>query len=476
MGAKYIIGVDEGSQSAKIMIFDLKGTVVCQASHPLRPMCLGEGTVVEHPDDDWWDAIQIACAQVMTKFDGNVSDILALGLCTIRFCRAYLDIDGFLAQPALSWMDARVSYPYPGDNPRIRYLTASSGYITYRFTGNFHDSAGNYQGVWPMDTDMWNWISDDAALTKFGVTRDMLFKLQMPGEIAGYVTREAAKTTGIPEGLPVVNTANDKAVEALGAGLTGGRTALLSLGTYIAAIVQGDRNLKNTVNFWTNFASVPRKYLYESYGIRRGMWMISWFKEVMGDAYEREAMVAGMSAEQSLDSEALMVPAGSDRLFTVLDWLAPTDKPWRKGLMIGFDGRHTRAHIYRSILEAIAMTMKLRSEDMFAELNRDIDELIVSGGGSNSALFMQITADVFGVPAKRNEINGGAGLGAAICAAVGVNAYASFDEAVRNMVRIRDTFHPKSQNTEAYRRMIPLYAAITSYTDGFLEKAHLLLN
>ena len=43
---------------------------------------------------------------------------------------------------------------------------------------------------------------------------------------------------------------------------------------------------------------------------------------------------------------------------TVLDWLAPTEAPFRKGVMLGFDARHTRAHVYRSIVEAIALTMK----------------------------------------------------------------------------------------------------------------------
>ena len=53
---------------------------------------------------------------------------------------------------------------------------------------------------------------------------------------------------------------------------------------------------------------------------------------------------------------------------TVLDWLAPTDRPFRKGVMLGFDARHTRGHIYRSILEAIAMTMHDRVDAMCNEL------------------------------------------------------------------------------------------------------------
>ena len=56
---------------------------------------------------------------------------------------------------------------------------------------------------------------------------------------------------------------------------------------------------------------------------------------------------------------------------TVLDWLAPTDRPFRKGVMLGFDARHTRGHVYRSILEAIALTMKHNVDAMCGELGID---------------------------------------------------------------------------------------------------------
>ena len=57
MSEKYVIGIDEGSQSAKITIFDLKGNIVCEDKYPLRPYNLPRPGYVEHPDDDWWDAI-----------------------------------------------------------------------------------------------------------------------------------------------------------------------------------------------------------------------------------------------------------------------------------------------------------------------------------------------------------------------------------------------------------------------------------
>lgn len=469
---KYIIGIDEGSQSAKISIFDLRGNIICEGKEKLRPYDLPEPGIVEHPDDDWWEAICVAGKKAMNKFKGNVSDIIGVGLCTIRFCRAFLNKDGTLAQQALSWMDIRVSKPYEHVNRNVRYVTTSSGYITNRLTGEFKDTAANYQGMWPIDTDTWRWLDDGPDFDYFGIPREMLFELVMPGDILGHITKEASKATGIPEGLPVVATSNDKAVEALGVGCNEENVALISLGTYIAAMIQGKDNPKGTTNFWTNFACTPRDYLYESNGIRRGMWTVSWFKDVLGDSYEKKAESLGMTAEEYLSKEAEEVPAGSEGLMTVLDWLAPTDKLYKKGIIMGFDGRHGRAHIYRSILESIAMTMKVKVDEMCKELSINLESIIISGGGSNSDLIMKIFADVFGIPTKRNDVNGAAGLGAAICVAVAEKVYPDFNTAVKNMVRVKDVFIPDNSNHQIYKKLTEIHSNISQYTDEILKKSY----
>jgi sugar (pentulose or hexulose) kinase len=477
MTKKYIIGVDGGSQSSKVIIYDLKGNVICEGKKDLQPMHMPKKGIVEHPDDDLWDSIISASRTAMERFPGDKNDIIGIGLCTIRFCRALLKEDGTLAQPVLSWMDERVSRPYEHVNLDVKYVTTSSGYITHRFTGNFNDTAANYQGQWPIDTDTWEWSKDEDVIQKYQIPREMLFHLEMPGTILGYVTEKAAAETGIPVGVPVIATANDKAVEALGSGLLANNTALVSLGTYIATMMHGLENPKGTQDFWTNFASTPHKYLYESNGIRRGMWTVSWFKNLLGDEFAEKAEQGWLSAEERLNREASDVPAGSDGLMTVLDWLAPTDKPYRKGMMIGFDARHSRAHIYRSILEAIALTMKNHTDAMCSELNIKLDNIIISGGGSNSDLMMGIFADVFGVSTTRNVVNGSASLGSAICVAISLGFYKNYREAIQKMVRVRDTFQPNKKNHMLYQRMNEeVYKEITVYSDEVVKKSYPIFN
>jgi sugar (pentulose or hexulose) kinase len=470
---RYIVGVDNGSQSTKVVIYDRDGNAVAEGRQALRPSHRPRPGIVEHPDDDLWDSIVVASRQALARFRGDPREIVGLGLCTIRCCKAFLKPDGSLAQPVMSWMDTRAYQPYLPDDREVAYATTSSGYITHRFTGEFRDTAANSILLqWPIDTDTWQWSRDPALLQQFNVRREQLFELLMPGAIAGRVTATAAAATGFPAGLPVVVTANDKAVEALGSGSLDDHTALISLGTYIASMVHGARNRQDAQQFWTNFGCVPGRYLYESHGIRRGMWTLTWFMDLLGPEFAAAAVARGVSREHVLEEEARHAPAGSDGLMTVLDWLAPTDKPFRKGVMLGFDARHTRGHVYRSILEAIAITMKDNVDAMCEELGSTLREVVISGGGSTSPLFMQIFADVFGIPASRANGPSGASLGAAICAAVATGVYPDFAAAVARMEKPRESFAPNAANTDVYRRLnATVYRDIRHSTDQVLERS-----
>jgi xylulokinase len=455
----YLLAIDNGSQSTKVTIFDARGHAVAAARRRLKPYDTSVPGHAIHPGDDIWDSIKDACRAAMAQFSGDPADIAAVGLCTIRFCRALLAADGSLTEPVLSWMDQRVSRPYEPASPLTRYVTTSSGYITHRLTGQFTDAAANYQGVWPIDQDTATWSRDPAAYARTGMPRDMLFDLVPPGGRLGEVSAAAAQATALPAGLPVYATANDKAVEALGSGLEEG-SVLLSLGTYIAAMTTGSSSRSADDRYWVNFAARPGMYLYESTGIRRGMWMVSWYRGVLEGSPGDETHL-----ENTLNAAASRLTPGSNGLLTLPDWLAPGHAAWRRGALLGFDGSQGRAHIYRSILEGIALTMANNTAAMEQALARRLSPVLVSGGGSRSDLMMQIVADVFDRPARRTTVSDAAGLGAAICAAVGHGIYPDWDQATAAMVAVGDQFTPDPPAVRAYQQINRIYAGLTSFTD-----------
>jgi sugar (pentulose or hexulose) kinase len=475
MSTKYILGIDGGSQSSKVVIFDTEGRAICEATEELVPLHTPRPGVAEHPDDDLYDSIVKAARRAVESLPGKAADIIGVGLCTIRCCRALVKKDGTLAAPVQSWMDLRLSRPYEHTDDEVAFVTTSSGYLMGRLTGSFTDTAANYIGPWPMDVGTWDWFTDKETFDSFNIPKEMLFKLQMPGEIGGFVNEEFAKATGLPLGLPVIHTANDKATEALGAGLRDERQGLVSLGTYIAAMVVGGDFVKDAQSYFTNFACEPNRYVYESAGIRRGMWTVSWLKNLVGFEIGVAAASQGLSKEEHLNQVASLVPAGCEGLMCVLDWLASPTQPHKKGMFIGFDERHGYAHMYRSILEGIAFRMKQNVAAMESDLEIELEKLVLSGGGSNSDLMAQIFADVFNIPVLRNQVRNAAGLGAAICVAVACGVYPSFDSATDGMVQVADETQPNPDLTDLYGQLGEVYTDISAQTDVILERTFSIL-
>jgi sugar (pentulose or hexulose) kinase len=101
----YLLAIDNGSQSTKVTIFDSRGRALVCANRPLKPYDISVPGHAVHPGDDIWDSVKHACRDAMVQFRADPADIAAVGLCTIRFCRALLTADGSLAEPVQSWMD-----------------------------------------------------------------------------------------------------------------------------------------------------------------------------------------------------------------------------------------------------------------------------------------------------------------------------------------------------------------------------------
>ena len=462
------LAIDGGSQSTKVSIIDAEGHVVVSAQTALRPYELTPDGHAVHPGDDLWDNLVTSCRAVLSRFDGDPGAITAIGLCGIRFCRALTDASGQLTEPVLSWMDARVSRPLTHVDPAVATVSSAGGYLALRLTGERRDSAASYQGMWPIDPLARNWSPSPTELERTGMALTLLPDLVDPGELLGRVTKAAAAATGLMAGCPVYATANDKAVEALGCGLANEGTMLLSLGTYIAAMTVGDDLAREHDAYWVNAASLPGRYLYESGGIRRGMWTVSWLRQLVSSG--AQSPVDDDALQDWLTEGAAAVPAGSGGLMVVPDWLAPGSAPHRRGAILGLDGAHSAHHLYRAILEGIAMTMRGHSEAMESALGRPMDRLIVSGGGSRSDLMMQIVADVFAQPAQRAGVADAAGLGAAICAAVGSGVHHDFETAMAAMIRPGSVFEPDPRASGRYAALRKVYAALPEFTDPMFRR------
>jgi sugar (pentulose or hexulose) kinase len=206
--------------------------------------------------------------------------------------------------------------------------------------------------------------------------------------------------------------------------------------------------------------------------------MVDWFKRQFGSREVELAEELGVTPEALFDDLVRETPPGSMGLMLQPTWSpgVRVPGPEAKGAIIGFGDVHTRAHLYRAILEGLAYALREGGERAAARAKTPLRELRVSGGGAQSPAAVQLTADIFGLPTGRPHTHETSGLGAAIDAAVGVGLHRDVDAAVVEMTRLAETLDPDPERhalyealyervyRRMYRRLKPLYEEIREIT------------
>jgi sugar (pentulose or hexulose) kinase len=492
-----LLSIDNGTQSVRALAFDASGNLVARSQVTIDDYRVANPGWHEYDAGRFWAKACRACMQLWSDRPELRARVAGVAVTTQRGTVVNVDRSGNPLRPAITWLDQRKSPDVPalslamralfqlaGAQNTVRYFQREaeanwlaacepevwnathkflllSGYLNYRLTGEFVDSIGSQVGYLPFDFKRLHWAKrGDWKWQALRVTPEMLPELVAPGTVCGAVTARAAQECGVAAGTPVVAAAADKACEVLGAGCTDPAVACLSYGTTATINVASPRYLEAAALVPPYPGAMPETYDVEVQ-VFRGYWMISWFKEQFG-TWGDELVQA--------------VPPGAMGLLLQPYWSPGLKMPEAKGAIIGFGDVHTRAHVYRAILEGIAYALRDGKERIERRSRVPIRALRVCGGGSQSDAALQLTSDIFGLPASRPHVYETSGLGAAIDAAVGLKLHAGFTGAVAAMSRTERTFEPNPSVRalydalyhRVYRRMYgrlqPLYAAIREIT------------
>ncbi|NMM27570.1 MAG: carbohydrate kinase [Glaciimonas sp.] len=514
MHRQYILSIDNGTQSVRALLFDLHGNIVGKAQVHLEAYFSEHPGWAEHDPEDYWQAVCTACQRLWAQNPIPPSAIKGVAVTTQRGTMINLDRHGKPLRAAITWLDQRRTDQVPPINPlwrmafklagvenTINYFRGEaeanwikvnqpdiwdktekylmlSGYLNYRLCGSFVDSIGSQVGYLPFDYKRLKWAGhNDWKWQALAIKPGSLPDLVPPGAIIGQINAAAAADTGIPIGTALVAAAADKACEVIGAGCQQPHIGCLSYGTTATINTTSTKYLEVTPYIPPYPAAIPGSYSTEVQ-IFRGYWMVNWFKEQFGHHEKHQAAEQGVAAEELFDALVNAVPPGSMGLMLQPYW-SPGIKipgPEAKGAIIGFGDVHTRAHMYRAILEGLAYALREGKERIEKRSGVPITELRVSGGGSQSDAAMQLTADIFGLPTVRPHIYETSGLGAAIDAAVGLGLYPDFTSAIKAMTRVGKVFEPIPKNHQIYdalyrhvyqkmyRRLQPLYRKIQQIT------------
>jgi len=509
-----VLALDNGTQSVRALLFDMNGSLLARSRVPIQAYVSPQPGWAEQRPEYFWEMLCQACQQLWQSTTIPKSAIAGVALTTQRATVVNVDAQGNALRPAILWLDQRRTTGLPMLRgpwgwlfrlariaPTVAYLQAEaeanwihthqrdlweathkylllSGYLTFKLTGRFVDSVGSQVGYIPFDFKRLTWArSWDWKWQAVAVRPDQLPDLIPPAQPLGEITPAAAEATGIPAGLPLIAAAADKACEVLGSGGLEPHIGCLSYGT-TATINTTHRRYIEVIPLIPPYpAAVPDRYNLEIQ-IYRGYWMVSWFLKEFGHRELHLAQEQDIEPESLFDDLVAQVPPGSEGLILQPYWTPGIKSPGpeARGAVIGFSDVHTRAHLYRAILEGLAYALREGKERSEQRSGVPITELRISGGGSQSNAALQLTADIFNLPVTRPHTYETSGLGAAIDAAVGLGLHPDFATAIRAMTHDGRTFEPDPARHaiydtlfhQVYKRMYlklqPLYKAIHKIT------------
>ncbi|WP_439817635.1 xylulokinase [Zavarzinia sp. CC-PAN008] len=478
----YLLGVDLGATGLKATIIDDRGVTIAEATRPIPTASPHPGWSEQDPDT-WWQAAQRAIRDVLQQFKHGAEAIVGIGLSGGAHIAVLEDEHGQVIRPAIMWNDQRshaeaaALHERAGDriiatslnraNPtwtlcqlawlnahepdvrrRTRRLYIAKDHLRARLTGDWTTDYSDALGALMSDVATRGWSADLAALVDWDPAT--LPPVGQPTDIAGRVTEAAAMATGLAAGTPVVIGSNDTTVELFGAGANRAGEGAIKLAT--AGVV---------------FLTTARPEVHPPIScyphVIDGLWYMASGINACASAHRwvRDTFFSDLSeatAFDTMDRLAAAAPAGSDGLIFhpyLMGERAPHWDPKLKGDFLGLTLRHDRGHFARACYEGISFALNDVLGAAKALSGATFGAMRLVGGGSRSATWRQVLADVTGLPMVRPE-NGDASFGAALVAGMGVGVFTSTADAQSRM-RVRETTEPNAAAHARYGEIYALY-------------------
>lgn len=479
MDAGLVLGIDCSTTASKAVAWDRAGIPVAEGRASLALLSPHPGWG-EQDARDWWRATCDAVRQVTGLVDPR--RIEAICITHQRESFVPVDASGNPLRNAVLWLDERsreqlatldrlfghgALHELTGRPPSLTqslpkllwlqerepavlrdaaFIVDVHAYLVHALSGQWVTSVASADPMGIVDMRRGAWATD--LLADIGLRVEQLVPLAPPGAVIAALSSAAASETDLVAGTPIVAGAGDGQVASLGAGVTGPGRAFLNLGTAIASGAVTDRYGTDPA-FRTCAGAIPGTFVLESV-LRGGTATVTWFMEHFSDAAEREDRYV------RYERDAGELPPGAEGLLLVPYWntvMNPYWDPAASGIVVGWTAIHRRHHLYRAILDGIAFEQRLAMEGIEASSGTPITDYVILGGGSRSALWCQIMADVLAAPVSRARSADATNLGAGVLAAWAIGWFATAEEAARSMTSLNETFMPRAAEAAAYDRL-----------------------
>ena len=491
---KYVIGVDLGTSSVKVLLVDQQGSVTAEASQDY-PLVHEKAGYSEQNPEHWVTETIAALKQLIESSNVNMDDVEGLSFSGQMHGLVLLDDDHNVIRPAILWNDTRTTAQCRqieailGDrlltitrNPALEGFTLPKllwvqqhepelyeraslfllpkDYLRYRLTGQLHMEYSDAAGTLMLDIAAKQWSEElcDAV----GVSITLCPPLVEPHALVGTLLADVASLTGLPITTKVFAGGADNACGAIGAGILSEGEAMCSIGT--SGVILSYENTKDTdYQGKVHFFNHGKADSFYSMGVTLGAgYSLSWFKDTLAEQFSFDELLAGASA---------ISPGAGGLLFTpyLVGERTPHADPNIRGSFIGLDGSHTRNHLTRAVLEGITFSLQ-ESIDIFRKAGKKIESVISIGGGAKSELWLQMQADIFNATVIRLENEQGPGMGAAMLAAYGCGWFSSLEQCATVFIKRAGQFTPNPDHVAKYEKLFELYKHVYEQTKVLNEE------
>jgi sugar (pentulose or hexulose) kinase len=483
-----VVGIDSSTTATKAIAWTRDGSVAAIGRSPI-PLASPGPNLYEQNPEDWWSAASAALRELLQQV--SPERIAALAISNQRETFVPLDAKGAPVRPAIVWLDQRCGQEVawltgkvgadkihrisgkPPDMAPVAYRIAwmlrneperfrstamfadVHAYLVWRLTGSFKTSwaSADPLGLFDMEEKTWS----PKVMHALEMRPEQLPQLAAPCTIIGTVSAAAAAQTGLAPGTLVVAGGGDGQAAGLGVNALTSWRAYLNLGT---AVVSGTYSKAyRTGTAWRTMGSCCGDGYYFETSLRAGTFLIEWFVRQVCQAAEEDK-----SIYQRLEAEAASVPIGSGGLLALPYWgavMTPYWDPQARGCFVGLTGSHRLGHMYRSLLEGIALEQALVSGMIEEQTGIHISEFVAIGGGASSDLWCQIMADASGKTVRRSRTVEASSLGVAICAAVGAGWFPGAADAAAAMAgAITRETEPLPSQAARYGELMGIYREI----------------
>ena len=492
---QYLLGLDNGGTISKAALFDLLGNEIAVVSAQ-TPLYTPRPGYAERDMEMLWEANCRVIRQVMEKANVAPEAVIGLSVCghgkgLYLWGKTGIISNGFVSTDRRAWRypqkwrdEGTFDKLYPQlcqqlvsgqqapilawikDNQRevydkIHYVFAVKDYIRFRLTGEAFFEMTDISGSGLMDVK--NACIDRGLLEALGIGEmyDKIPPLKLTTDICGRITKQVAETTGLSEGTPVTGGMFDIDSCAVAMGVIDETSLCTITGTWSINEFPSKTPVLGTAIAMNSLFAVPGYYLIEECSPTSAGnldWQIENLVKYdpLPDGESRYELVGKMVEEIAPeDCEVYYLPFlyGSNA------------HPQAKASFLGLTSFHTKAHMLRAVYEGVVFSAKSHIDKLLSVREKPA-AIRLAGGVVNSAMWVQMFADILGIPIETVEgVKELGALGCAISTAVALEVYPDFQTATQKMVRVNPSVTPDARRTEIYAKKYTKYLALRDALD-----------